>query len=70
MRQHKKAYDEVKLHMEAEQAKSSGEVCKTTQEAENMAIRYLGLRFACNFEFVSLQYKKIGFFFSFTLLFV
>lgn len=51
-RQHKQAYDVVKLHMEAEHAKSSKEACKTAQEAENMAIRYLGLRFACNFEFV------------------
>ncbi|KAG2317884.1 hypothetical protein Bca52824_021006 [Brassica carinata] len=39
-RQHKKAYDEIKLYMDAETAKSS----KETQEAENMAIRYLGLR--------------------------
>ncbi|KAG7581770.1 Regulatory protein RecX [Arabidopsis suecica] len=43
-RQHKQAYDKVKLHMETEQAKSSKEACKTTQEAEHMAIRYLGLR--------------------------
>ncbi|CAE5967091.1 unnamed protein product [Arabidopsis arenosa] len=43
-RQHKQAYDKVKLHMEAEQAKSSKEACKTTQEAEHMAMRYLGLR--------------------------
>ncbi|CAL9220641.1 unnamed protein product [Arabidopsis halleri] len=43
-RQHKQAYDKVKLHIEAEQAKSSKEACKTTQEAEHMAIRYLGLR--------------------------
>ncbi|CAH2053840.1 unnamed protein product [Thlaspi arvense] len=42
--QHKKAYDEIKLCMEAEPAKSSKEACKATQEAENMAIRYLGLR--------------------------
>ncbi|CAN6968415.1 unnamed protein product [Brassica oleracea var. botrytis] len=39
-RQHKQAYDEIKLYMDAETAKSS----KETQEAENMAIRYLGLR--------------------------
>lgn len=50
--QHKQPYDVVKLHMEAEQAKSSKEACKTMQEAENLAIRYLGLRFACNFLFV------------------
>lgn len=71
--QHKKVYDEVKLHMEAEQAKKcSGEGCKTTQEAENMAIRYLGLRFACNFVFVSLSVlkclRKVQFFCFFTLL--
>lgn len=40
-RQHKQAYDEIKRFMDAETAKSS----KETQEAENMAIRYLGLRF-------------------------
>lgn len=39
-RQHKQAYDEIKLYMDAETAKSS----KETQDAENMAIRYLGLR--------------------------
>lgn len=39
-RQHKQAYDEIKRFMDAETAKSS----KETQEAENMAIRYLGLR--------------------------
>lgn len=37
----KQAYDEIKRYMDAETAKSS----KETQEAENMAIRYLGLRF-------------------------
>jgi len=51
-RQHKQPYDKIKLHLEAEQAKSSKEACKTTQDAEHMAIRYLGLRFACNFEFL------------------
>lgn len=64
--QHKKVYDEVKLRMEVEEAKkSSGEGCKTTQEAENMAIRYLGLRFACNFVFVSLSVLKCFQFFGF-----
>ncbi|ESQ48699.1 hypothetical protein EUTSA_v10020892mg [Eutrema salsugineum] len=57
MRQHKKAYDEIKLHMEAEPAKSSKEACKTTQEAENMAIRYLGLR---AYTAVELKKKLIG----------
>ncbi|CAA7016330.1 unnamed protein product [Microthlaspi erraticum] len=55
--QHKKVFDEVKLHMEAEKAKSSGEACKTTQEAENMAIRYLGLR---AYTAVELKKKLIG----------
>ncbi|CAN8259521.1 unnamed protein product [Cochlearia groenlandica] len=55
--QHKKAYEEVKLHMETEQVKSSGEACKTSQEAENMAIRYLGLR---SYSAVELKKKLIG----------
>ncbi|KAG7577059.1 Regulatory protein RecX [Arabidopsis thaliana x Arabidopsis arenosa] len=56
-RQHKQAYDKVKLHMEAEQAKSSKEACKTTQEAEHMAMRYLGLR---AYSAADLKKKLIG----------
>ncbi|KAF8052444.1 hypothetical protein N665_1559s0016 [Sinapis alba] len=52
-RQHKKAYDEIKQYMDAETAKSS----KETQEAENMAIRYLGLR---AYTAVELKKKLIG----------
>ncbi|CAH8348977.1 unnamed protein product [Eruca vesicaria subsp. sativa] len=52
-RQHKQAYDEIKLYMDAETAKSS----KETQEAENMAIRYLGVR---AYTAVELKKKLIG----------
>ncbi|KAJ0242416.1 Regulatory protein RecX family protein [Hirschfeldia incana] len=52
-RQHKQVYDEIKLYMDAETAKSS----KETQEAENMAIRYLGLR---AYTAVELKKKLIG----------
>jgi SOS response regulatory protein OraA/RecX len=56
-RQHKQAYDKIKLHLEAEQAKSSKEACKTTQDAEHMAIRYLGLR---AYSAADLKKKLIG----------
>ncbi|XP_010500239.1 PREDICTED: uncharacterized protein LOC104777648 [Camelina sativa] len=57
-RQHKQAYDKVKVDMEeAEQAMSSKEACKTTQEAENSAIRYLGLR---AYSAAELKKKLIG----------
>ncbi|XP_010465150.1 PREDICTED: uncharacterized protein LOC104745568 isoform X2 [Camelina sativa] len=57
-RKHKQAYDKVKVDMEeAEQAKSSKEACKTTQEAENSAIRYLGLR---AYSAAELKKKLIG----------
>ncbi|XP_010487074.1 PREDICTED: uncharacterized protein LOC104765101 [Camelina sativa] len=57
-RQHKQAYDKVKVDMkEAGKAKSSKEACKTTQEAENSAIRYLGLR---AYSAAELKKKLIG----------
>ncbi|EOA30979.1 hypothetical protein CARUB_v10014125mg [Capsella rubella] len=56
-RQLKQAYDQVRIHMEAEQAKSSKDACKTTQEAENSAIRYLGLR---AYSVAELKKKLIG----------